>query len=67
MQLMVALHATQTSVVRSLTSHETGGIRAVVELTEHTVTGPPDKESHSRHAVRQKREGTAQEKSQVIV
>ncbi|KAF3053581.1 hypothetical protein E8E11_011902 [Didymella keratinophila] len=59
MQLMVALHATQTSFVRRLTSHETKGIEAVVGLTEHTVTGSPDKEFHFRLAVRQRRKGIA--------
>lgn len=44
MHFVVALHALQTGFVRSLTSHETRGIRAVVELTEHIVSGSPSKD-----------------------
>lgn len=66
-QLMVALHAEQIKVARSLTSHEIRGIRAVVRLTEHTVTGSPDKGLHFRHAICQSKEGAAQAKVQNVV
>lgn len=41
MQFIVALHTAQVSLVRSLTSHESRGIRAVIGLTEHSVSGSP--------------------------